>query len=84
MSRRKRRRRRDREAKAVAPIVVAEERPVNWSRLRQVFGNLSHRGTKLFSDHVLAPVVVDATSPEEMVANTEAALVAAVKDGPKN
>jgi hypothetical protein len=81
LSRRKhRRRRRDREAKAVAPIVVAEERPVNWSRLCQVFGNLSHRGTKIFPNHVLAPVVVDAASPEEMVAETERAIVEETKE----
>jgi hypothetical protein len=84
MSRRKRRRRRDREAKAVAPFVVAEERPVNWSRLCQVFGNLSHRGTKIFPNHVLAPVVVDATSPEEMVEATERALIDVAKKGPEN
>jgi hypothetical protein len=78
MSRRKRRRRRDREAKAVAPV-PNDERPVNWSRLRQVFGNMSHRGTRLFPHHVLAPVVVDAFSPEEMVEATERGLIEQAK-----
>ena len=83
MSRQKRRRRRrDREAQAAAPVVPVADTPVNWSRLRQVFGNLSHRGTKVFPDHVLAPVVVDARSPEEMVEATERALVDETKKQP--
>ena len=86
MSRRERRRRRAREAEAQAPAHVAPvaETPVNWSRLHQVFGNLSHRGTKVFEGRVLSPVVVDANSPEELVEASEKAIVEAAKKGPVN
>jgi hypothetical protein len=73
LSRKQRRRRRDR-VPTPAPV-VPDHRPVNWSRLQQMFSSLSHRGTRLFADHVLAPVVVDATSPEELVEATERALI---------
>ena len=79
MSRQKRRRRRDRHAEAAAPVVPVNETPVNWSRLRQVFMNLSHRGTKVFEHRVLAPVVVDASSTAEMVEATERAIVEETK-----
>ncbi len=83
MSRQKRRRRRrSHQAQAPAPVVPVVERPVNWPRLRQLFANMSHRGTKLFAGYVLAPVVVDARSPEEMVAATERALVDETKKQP--
>ncbi len=53
--------------------------PVNHSRLRQVFGNLSFRshergGTKPFSDRVLGPTV-KASTPEELVERTDEAYV---------
>ena len=83
MSRReRRRRRRAAEAQATAPVVAVADTAVNWSRLRQVFGNLSHRGTKLFPDRVLAPVVVEASSPEELAEATERALVDETKKQP--
>ncbi|MFI5296793.1 MAG: hypothetical protein ACHREM_01735 [Polyangiales bacterium] len=50
-----------------------------WIRLRQIFGNLSHRGTKLFPNHVLSPVVVDASTPEEAAAKTDQALIEIAK-----
>ena len=84
MSRRERRRRRARQAEARAQVVPAADTPVNWSRLRQMFSTLSHRGTKLFRHHVLAPAVVDASSPEEMIEATERALIEAVENEPKN
>jgi hypothetical protein len=52
--------------------------------LRQIFSNLSHRGTKIFPNHVLAPVVVDARSPEQIIEATERAIVEAVRGEPKN
>jgi len=80
MSRKTRKRRLKREP-VVAPVV---ERPVNWSRLRQIFGNLSHRGTKIFPNHVLSPVVVDARSPEDAAALSDLAIVAITKTLPPN
>jgi hypothetical protein len=67
-----------------APAPVVEDRPVNWSRLRQVFGNLSHRGTKIFKHHVLSPVVVDAKNPEDAAVLSDLALVELVKDDTPN
>jgi hypothetical protein len=49
-----------------------------------VFGNLSHRGTKIFPNHVLSPVVVDARTPEEAAVLTELALVEETKKGSEN
>ena len=72
--RRHRRRARQAEVEATPPA-VANDAPVNWSRLRQVFGNLSHRGTKVFDRYVLSPVVVDAGDPSELVEATEHAIV---------
>ena len=80
MSRRKRRRRTKPGAEpALAPRA---DTPVNWSRLRQLFSNLSHRGTRIFKDHVLSPVVVDARTPEEAAILTELALVEETKKLP--
>ena len=75
----RRRRRRARAAQAAAPVAPVAETPVNWSRLRQVFGNLSHRGTKLFEHHVLAPVTVDAETPAKLIDATERAIVEETK-----
>jgi hypothetical protein len=83
MSRRKTRKRRHREPEPT-PAPVVPERPVNWSRLRQVFGNLSHRGTRIFKDYVLSPVVVDALDPTEAAILSELALSEEAKKGPAN
>ena len=82
MSRRKRRRRTKPGAEpALAPRA---DTPVNWSRLRQIFSNLSHRGTPLFRDYVLSPVVVDAKNPEDAAALSDLAIVAITKTLPPN
>lgn len=60
------------------------ETPVNWSRLRQVYGNLSHRGTPVLSDLVPSGVVVEASSPCELVERTLDAIVERTKNEAKN
>ena len=72
---RRRRRRRARQAQAPAPVVPVADAPVNWSRLRQLFTNMSHRGTKLFDGYVLAPVVVDLDDPRALAEATEQAIL---------
>ena len=44
--------------------VQTGETSVNWSRLRQIFSNLSHRGTRIFKGFAFGPVV-EASSPAE-------------------
>ena len=58
--------------RALAP---PPDKPVNWGRLRQVFGNLTHRGQPVLDDYVLSGVVIEARSPEEGVAATERLVV---------
>ena len=84
MSRRRTRKRRNRRRSkpAPAPAPVVPERPVDWPRLRAKFSSMKGRGVTL--GFVACGPVVDAKSPAEMIANTEAALVAAVVDEPKN
>ena len=82
MSRQARRRRAKRKPEP-GPTPVADT-PVNWSRLRQIFSNLSHRGTPLFRDYVLSPVVVDAKNPEDAAALSDLAIVAITKTLPPN
>ena len=79
MSRRTRRRRRKTEPPTANEPAV--EKPVNWSRLRQVFGNLTARGIAkpIFYGFVHAPVVVEASSPEEAEEKTNEAFIAATK-----
>jgi len=87
---RKERKRSEREAQAKAD----EERrlhppppePVNHSRLRQVFANMSFRshiqgGTKPFADHVLGPTV-KASTPELAERTDEAHVEEALKQTP--
>lgn len=62
--------------------------PINFSRLRQIFGNMSFRshekgGTKPFKDFVLGPHVV-ASTPEELVERTDEAHVDSVLGKPEN
>ena len=77
MSRQKRRRR-DREAQAPAPVVAVADTPVNWSRLRQVFGCMRGRGVAL--GFVPCGPVVDAWTPKELAEATEQAIINRVKD----
>ena len=79
MSRKTRKRRLKRTAE---PVQVFEDRPVNWSRLRQIFGNLSHRGTRIFEGYVLSLVVVDAKNPEDAAVLSELAIVEMTKEQP--
>ena len=48
-----------------------KEKPVNWSRLRQVYMNLTHRRAPVLNGLVFTGIVVETRNPEEMVANTE-------------
>jgi hypothetical protein len=52
--------------------------------LRQKFTSLTVRRRPVFPDHVLSGIEVDASSPEEMVAETERALIAMTKGEPEN
>jgi len=81
---RKERKRTQLEARARAEVELRlsppPPEPINHSRLRQLFSNMSFRshekgGTRLFKDHVLGPTVT-ASTPEEL----EAAMVEAFVD----
>jgi hypothetical protein len=72
----------NRKERALAPPTT--DTPVNWSRLRQVFANLRSRRTPVFEDFVLAPVVVDATTPEEAEAHTNQAIVDSTRNDSEN
>jgi len=89
MSRKDKPRKRARKARKLAEheaeLRAEEERrlnpppptPINFSRLRQIFANMSFRshekgGTKPFADHVMGPNV-KASTPEELVAATDEA-----------
>ena len=54
------------------------ETPVNSSRLRQIFANSSHRGTKIFEGQVLGPEV-NAKTPGELGDRTDEANVEATR-----
>ena len=100
MSRRDRRRRlarkkrkvREVEARAKADAEYAEQRrlnptPVNESRLRQIFLNLSFRshekgGTKPFEDYVFGPTVTASTPQELEEATNEFYVREALKQKP--
>jgi hypothetical protein len=66
------------------PAVVSAQAPteINHSRLRQIYTNMRGRGVVL--NFIPLGPFVDAKNPEEMVAATEKALIAAVRDEPKN
>jgi hypothetical protein len=74
---------RAREERALLPPT-----PINFSRLRQIFANMSFRshvkgGTKPFKDFVLGPHVV-AKNPTELVERTDEAFVDATLGKPEN
>ena len=61
--------------------------PINHSRLRQLFSNMSFRshekgGTRLFKDHVLGPLVRGSTPEELEAATVEAHVLEALKRDP--
>lgn len=78
---------------AVASEKAADElranpTPINHSRLRQIFSNMSFRshergGTRPFADHVLGPQV-EARTPEELVERTDEAHVDETLREPEN
>ena len=57
--------------------------PVNWSRLCQVFGSMTHRGHVVLR-LVFLGVVVERENPAELVANTERELVRRTRGDPGN
>ena len=66
----------------------AKPTPINHSRLRQIFSNMSFRshergGTRPFADHVLGPQV-EARTPEELVERTDEAHVDETLREPEN
>jgi hypothetical protein len=84
MSRRKRRRKRSKR-EPIAAVPIAEEprdlTEAERSRLLQRFTNMKGRGIAL--GFVPFGPVVEAKTPEEMVKNTEAAIVAITKNEPE-
>lgn len=58
--------------------------PVNWSRLRQVFGNLTNRRQPVLQDLVPSGIIVDAETPAELVEKTDEVLVERTRKEPEN
>ncbi len=52
-----------------------EEKPVDWSRLRQRYTSLMYRQAPVLDGLVFSGVVVEARDPKELVMNTEMVLV---------
>ena len=88
---RKKARKARRQAEQEAQARAEEERrlhpppptPINYSRLRQIFANMSFRshekgGYKPFKDFVLGPLV-EASTPDELEERTDEAFVEASK-----
>jgi hypothetical protein len=60
------------------------DQPVNWDRLRRMIANQRHRGTPVLADLVPSGIVVEASSPCELVERTIEAIVDRTKNEPKN
>jgi hypothetical protein len=62
----------------------APDKPINESRLRQTLGHLTSRRRPVLQDLVPSGIVVEASTPEELLEKTEAMLVELTKKQPEN
>lgn len=57
---------------------------VNWDRLHQLYGNLEFRRQPILQDLVPSGIVVEATTPDELVEKTDDLLIARTRNEPEN
>jgi hypothetical protein len=57
--------------------------PVNWNRLRQLFGGMTHRRQPVLQGYALGDVV-EATTPEELSQKTTEAWIDKSQKEPEN